>query len=86
MNVAGPLLDDSHLAGSPWKIANGFSPDGHPVTGEVRPDAAHVPLLHGLRGNSIALPGPNGFAGRIHQGLIGQRLDGLPGCLIPESR
>ena len=86
MNVAGSLPGDSHLAGSPWTIANGLAMDGHPVKGEVRPGAAHVSLLHGLRGNTIALPGPNGFAARFHPGLIGQRPDGNPGCLIPESR
>jgi hypothetical protein len=86
MNIAGPLLGDSHLGGSPWTIANGVSTDGDPVKVEVRPGAAHVLILHGSRGNAIALPEPVGFAARIHRSLTGHRVDWHPGPMILGNR
>ncbi len=86
MNFAGPMLHDSPLAGSPGKIANGFSMDWDPMKVKVRLAAANVPFLPGSRGNTIALLGPNGFAVMIYQNLTGQRLNWHPGPMIPENR
>ena len=85
-NFAGPSLHDSHSAGWPWRIANGFSMYGDPVKVEVRAAVGGVPILHGSRGNAIALPGPNSLGVMIYQRLTRHPLDRRSGPVIPENR